>query len=294
MTMRMQVAFRAASEKSHGRNTYMVAGVLAHPLVSQLRPETIAAMSVIGSSTIEAVRFEAAYRPDEHNKLDLAASGLGSLVTRRMWELPRVGDVLQIFLRDTLIEPPVDDHEVYAFSGLLVVDPDMVVDCDAIYCFDGAAGTLAYAGKLGVDIRPEWGSPGMVERTRGCQLDSFLHEPLWGFGDEAVGLRSTMRLDVNSLVDRHSMLWILETPTPQQAREVEELERQLHPQGLGRGFRDDNFKAAMKVYHQRFPDLVTRSSSTPVTRSLIAEFDEAMRAAIAESIGPDVEFQSGP
>lgn len=203
--MRMQLAFRATSHKIGERQVSMVAGFVS-AMPGQLPAEGIAEMGVLdgtpeGITELGPIRH--IYFPSREHDPNYLSYGMGSFVTQRFWDIPARGQVLQLYCREVRMP---SDHllgQVYAVESLIALSEKMAPAYDLISVFAQHREGFSMSGALGREIHPDWDIPPLVEATRGNSLAAFFRMPLWGFGDEPVGLVATMHPKVCDAYDRY-------------------------------------------------------------------------------------------
>lgn len=122
---------------------------------------------------------------------------LGSLLTHPMWSMTAPGINGGSLLARKTRMPARSGHEILSFCGVLMFSGN-ALDEGVIYDLApsqrvGFLGT--FGGQSGFDVAARVPCPDLAQ-MRGNSFSALLKLPIWGFSEQKVGFRSTMRLDV--------------------------------------------------------------------------------------------------
>src|SRR5690606_1097068 len=136
-----------------------------------------------------------------------------------------------------------------------------------------------FEGRIGIEVKPEWGTAGFKEHMRGNAISALLRRCTWGFGEEPVGLMSEMALGINEKMDRFRDLKLADSISDDELGEYQKLEKGLQRHGLVLQYEQEEFFDFMKKRHERglvFP------ATHPVTRSQSQQAGRASRWRVRE------------
>lgn len=206
---RGQLVARLGQDDGRNRD-YAIAGILKVPEGS-LKGESILGFLATTGRTFGGIIASPANKPDQRDLRDwIHVSDLGELVRHQMWSIPMDGlDGGSIFVRRTRM-PAREGMEIFAFSGVMRFNGERIDETCVHELAPGSRiglGTTV-AGATGFDVVARTPHP-ELENTVGMGFSSFLKLPIWGWGDEPCGFRSTMRLDV--LDDCEELMALLES-----------------------------------------------------------------------------------
>lgn len=273
--MDIQLAFRETGQKTSYGEVYMAYGFVrarggvfdiervAHFGIRQDGRGAIVEIGLTGVSSNLDI--------DDNHRL---SCGLDSLLTATNWPLSVSG--LSLFMRETRLDPIDPCHQVLGVVGFVTSFPmPLLVDQDAIHAFSGPS--MAFA-RPDLERRPE---RGMVELSRGMKPDQVLRQPLWGFGENPVGLRATLELGICDLLDRQRELSRSDPRSEMDEAELVTITSELRSYGLpGPGSTDVTFQKAMQWLAENHPHLLTARSGDPADREAIEEYGAAMKSAV--------------
>jgi len=190
---RGQLAGRLCSH-INGVPCYAIAGILEVPKGS-LKDEVVFPFMCASGDEFDGFLAMSPREVDDYYPHE--ADDLGSLVTRPIWTSPGSGfNGGSIYVRRTRM-PASAEHEILAFAGVLVFSGKPL---DELSIYEMAStsrlGFLnSFGGESGMDVVAK--IPCIeLNKMKGNAFAQLLKLPIWGFSDEKVGFRSTMRLDV--------------------------------------------------------------------------------------------------
>jgi hypothetical protein len=287
--MRFQVAFRETRETMADHRMWIAVGLVEMDLALAARSSekfTGVRMEFTQEGTpLCALLTNNVYDPTHGGRPineDLKASGVESQLTKQLDRVvPGPFSNAELFMRRTRVES-AEGSAVMAFSGFVGYKPPISIDCDGIFqlASDRPESFLRYEGRLGVDIRPEWGDPGILEATRSNSASAFLRIPTWGFSAEAVRIGSTMHLDVQDMSNRHRSLHFADR-SPSEEVEYTRLSAFMKREGLNDFGRHPDFEEALRrLMEAGYPT----EDGMPLTRSQLSERSEHMAAITRELV----------
>lgn len=288
--MKTQLVYRDTGHVQNGFKTVITVGLAEFPLDAELPDEKII-ISITGfekhSANPEVIA--PASLPMEvvdrwGHKDDFRSYGLAALVTQSIWKSPATRGSLQQYFRRTNVEPSQPGLAVMAFAGLTAFSPDDEIDEDNVFQFQSNGLAQIIEGRIGIEVKPEWGIAGFKEHMRGNALSALLRRCTWGFGDEPIGLMSDMSLDINDKMDRFRNFKIAGSIAADDQIEYQQLERELKSHGLVSQYEDREFMDFIKKRRERglmFP------TTHPVTRNQFMQAEEASEEIIAEIVSRD-------
>lgn len=270
----MQLAFRESNQKWHDRRISVVAGFV-DCMPGELPAEGMVQLLVRSGGSDQVLDLgapEILPWPDRQYDPNYLGYGMGSFVTQSIWRFPENQNVLQLYCREVRMQSRELLGQVYAVEGL-VVTATQEPDYEAISIFKGGKRGLQYVGRLGHEVRPDWNIPPMVNQTMGESLAAFFRMPLWGFGQEPVGMVNTMHPKVCDLYDLYHY-----GPKDAQDERIEDFMRQA---GLAQSPLGQEFSSVVKELQKAHPGyLEGRRSATPETRSEMDVFSWRMSVAV--------------
>ncbi len=301
--MKMQIAFRETSTVRHD-HCVVIAGGIIEVGSGDARDyeETSLAFKfhfVDGTDHAVAISVVGDPRPlvdpDGWLQNDIEVGSLEGLLTCQMERaVPNEHLNADFILRETELPASVPGGRVFAFSGFLHVRPSQKFTFENLQWFEGVPGlpsqTMCFVGRSGIERRPENGRVDMVEGMRGRAMSALLHDPLWGFGEEAYGLPGTMRLSMYRKLKRYQDLFFEDGRTSDQQAEFDELRAEMRYAGLNNIETDARFRAYIGQMRERFP---VHSAHRPMTASQMASREECVKLVV-ESILNDQLDQPAP
>ena len=274
--MKMQIAFRGTDQTRKGYGVAIAAGVIeTHPLDRLAYNETMLAFKLsftdegrllLARSSREPAAITDGYGYSTPKLVDL--SSLDDLLTSNLLRIDPSGFLNAEFaLRETAVEPSEEGATVYAFMGLAHIDRHEKIDFGKLYQLESRDGfgdaPMFLTGILGDDIRPEFGQLDMVEDFRGKTMEQVMQEPLWGFGEEAVALPGTRRIENYRQQQRFLELHF---GGVREGKEYDYLVNRMDHIGMGRVLTDPVFEryvaARLSDPHMPKPYLPTPRSRT--------------------------------
>lgn len=298
--MKMQIAFRETSQERHGHNVAIAGGVI------EVGPDEMLDFDE------KALAFRFAFVPSlDHPVAVVPVAAPRDIVD----EWGEVGNTLQVgtiedfltskvsrampndqhnadfILRETELPPSEDGAVVFAFSGLLHLKPRQPFDFGSLLWFENVVGEpqhrMIFAGRSGIEKRPEDGSLDMVERMRGHSMPELLRLPLWGFGPVAYGLPGTMRIENYQRLDRYQQLSFQDDRTPEEDDELQELRGFMRHAGLHTLELDETFGRYLRRLREEHPEF---TGHRPMTADQIITREQSasvlLRAILEEEDGP--------
>ncbi|MCV9964590.1 hypothetical protein OIU34_22120 [Pararhizobium sp. BT-229] len=287
--MRFQIAFRETRDTMADHRLWIAVGLVEMDLTLAARSaekftgvrmeftQDGAPLCALFTNNVYAPTYEG--RPIDE---DLKASGVEAQLAKQLDRVvPGPFSNAELFMRRTRGEA-AEGSVVMAFSGFVGYKPPIDIDCDGVFqlASDAPESFLRYEGRIGGDIRPEWGNPGIIEATRGRSVSSFLRLPVWGFGAEAVRIGSTMHLDVQDMSNRHRALHFADR-SPSEEAEYTRLSAFMKREGLNDFGRHPDFEEALRrLMEAGYPT----EDGTPLTRSQLSERSEHMAVITRELV----------
>lgn len=295
--MKMQIAFRETVTTRHDHNVAMAVGVIevGPQDTNDYEDKSLVFRFDFNPALEHPVAASTFWVPrrlvDSWGSLDVELA-TGTLEHLLMSDIERAipNDVhnADFVLRQTEVPPSVEGGRVFAFSGFLHVKPDQKFSFNDVVWFEspisGQDNVMIYAGRSGVERRPEDGRLDMVETMRGDAMSSFLRKPLWGFGDEPYALPGTMRLSMYHKVDRYKELFFAEGLSAADQGEFEALKEEMRMAGLDNVAKDENYKAFAKEMRLKYPEL---TGSKPQTRQQRLLRNEKIKEVLSEVMAAD-------
>jgi len=298
--MKIQIAFRDTGHVENGFRTVIATGLVEVP-DSPDSPEVPEGM--IGEFVLDMVKENGALRPsmavdkdvyrtpkDRWGHRPWPETAVPGMVTESVWKSPWFNGSCELFLRRSLVEPSAEGLAVMCAAGLVALKGQAPVDQDSIFQLSHDGERFLYEGRIGEEVRPDWGKPGLAAAMRGEALAGFLRTPTWGFGDEPVGLGWHMSLEFAEAYDRYRTLALIDGRDEWDEREHEELLKRMSDEGMNQLDRDPAFRAYMK----RMDGLgfIPRSVAMPETRTDLARRNRAARevmpSILAAEDGPSM------
>jgi hypothetical protein len=292
--MKLQIAFRETREIRADHALWMAMGLIEMDEALARRSEekftSVRLDFADDGAPLLAFLTNNIYSPTDAGRVphnDLKQFAIENLLTMDFDRvLPSPLSNAELFMRRTRVKPTSEDSVVLAFSGLVGYRPPTRVDCDCVFQLTSTDPELApetflkYEGRVGTDINPSWGHPSMIASTAGCSASAFLRMPVWGFGDEAVRVGSTMHLELQDMTDRHRTLHFSDRTTAEEA-EYAKLSNILRRSGLNDFGRHPDFEEAMrKLIDAGF----SAQDSTPLTRSELSARSNYMSEIVKELV----------
>jgi hypothetical protein len=298
--MKMQIAFRRLiGQKFAGYDVAAVVGLLdvestmgdvdehALDLMMKLSPD---------GTTPEEVTFTG-------NGLPLAAVAPGNIMDEiRNSEIghvikasiprtrPSASSNANLFCRLTDVASSYDAGSVYAVAGVLCVDNVMDLNCRDVLELEAGEGRikLALQGRVGRTLRRHFGETDLEHAMQGRKLDSFLEEPIWGFGNEPLALGSTLALDNQRMYEKYIELFFGDKDTEVSKRRY--LQMRILAEKSGFTLLDEDPVLARMLWRARQNDDYV-SPHSPRTRSQFHAANQAMNEAFAAiERGDDQDF----
>lgn len=289
--MKIQVAFRDTGHVENGFRTVIATGFVEFPDNADA-PEVPDGM--IGEFVFDMVEDRGALRPsmavdadryrspkDRWGHRPGAETPVAGMVTESVWKSPWFNGGGELFLRRTLVEPSEGGLAVMCAAGLVALRGEIPVDQDSIFQLAHDGERFFYEGRIGEDVRPEWGKPGLAEAMRGEALAGFLRYPSWGFGAEPVALGWHMSLEFAEAYDRYRTLALEDDRDEWDEREHGDLRKRMAGEGMDQIDRDPSFRAYLKEMAQR--GLVSGRVAAPETRNAIELREAAAHEAVSMS-----------
>lgn len=284
--MKLQIAFRDLEHVRNGLKVVVASGLIEYPDHSA-PSEMIAAFEVPFAPEQDRSRpasfknlnsYRHARGIHEGGVPDYASDDVSSFATKHVWLTPRKPGDCEMFLRRTRMSPSSGGLEVMAFTAMAAVHRDARVDDQAVmqYRFDGDD-TFLFEGRVGEDLKPEWGAPDMKARTAGNSLMAFLREPVWGFGTEPMSLPSSMRLDFLDRLDEYRELELQAARTEEGENRLRRLEPEMRSQGMA--LRDEDYREFLDVMRVRGE---IQPASQPMTRAECERLERISREIVEE------------
>jgi hypothetical protein len=282
--MKMQIAFRETITTRHDHNVAMAVGIIevGPEDVTDYEDKSLVFRFDYNPALDHAVAASTYWAPrklvDNWGSLDveLETGTLENLLTREIERaIPNDNHNADLVLRQTEVPSSVEGGRVFAFSGLLHLKPEQKFSFNDVVWFespvDAPKNVMIYAGRSGIERRPESGRQDMVESMRGDAMASFLRQPLWGFGDEAYSLPGTMRLSMYRKMDRYAELFHTERLNPAEKDEFENLKEDMRVAGLNNLATDVNFQNFSRRIRMKYPELVANKPMTAQQRNIYTE-----------------------
>lgn len=287
--MKTQLVYRDTGHTQNGFKAVITAGFQEFPLDAELPDEKkIISLTGFERHSANPELIAAASLPMEvvdswgHSD-NYQTYGFGDLVTQSIWNVPATRGSLQRFFRRTNVEPSQPGLAVMAFVGLTAFSPDDEIDEDNVFQFQSNGSVQVIEGRIGIEVKPEWGTAGFKEYMRGNALSALLRRCTWGFGDEPVGLMSEMALVINEKMDRFREFKVADSISVDDQAEYEKLERELQRHGLVSQYQQEEYVEFLKKRQERglvFP------TTHPVTRCQIEQAEEVSQEIIREIMSP--------
>ncbi|WP_315922861.1 hypothetical protein [Mesorhizobium sp. SP-1A] len=291
--MKTQLVYRDTGHIQNGFKTVITAGFAEFPLDAELPDEKkIISLTGFERNSANPELIATASLPLEvvdswgHSE-NYQAYGIGDLVRQSIWNVPATRGSLQRFFRRTNVEPSQPGLVVMAFVGLTAFSPDDEIDEDNVFQFQSNGLVQVIEGRIGIEVKPDWGTAGFKEHMRGNAISALLRRCTWGFGDEPVGLMSEMALGINEKMDRFRDLKLADSISTDEWDEYHKLEKELQRHGLVSQYEQEEFVEFVKKRNERglvFP------STHPVTRNQFMQSEEAsteiMREIMTSSFRP--------
>lgn len=289
--MKTQLAYRDTGHIQNGFKTVITAGFAEFPSNEELPDEKkIISLTGFEKNSANPESIATASTPLKvvdnwgHSE-NFQGHGLGSMVMEPIWNAPSARGSLQRFFRRTNVEPSQPGLVVMAFIGLTAFASDDEIDEDNVFQFQSNGVVQIIEGRIGIEVKPEWGTAGFKEHMRGNAVSALLRRCTWGFGNEPVGLLSEMSLDINEKMDRFRNFKVAESVSANDQAEYQQLEQELQRHGLISQYREDEFVELLKKRYERgliFP------STHPVTRSQSEMVEAASSEIIQELLSADL------
>lgn len=283
--MKTQLVYRDTGHVQNGFKTVITVGLQEFPLNAEL-PDEKKIISLTGFNKnsanpelIAPVSLPLEVVDDWGQHDNFQSHGFGDLLRKSIWNTPTIRGSLQRFFRRTNVEPSQPGLVVMAFVGMTAFDSEDEIDEDNVFQFQSDGLVQIFEGRIGIEVKPEWGTADFKEHMRGNAISALLRRCTWGFGEEPVGLMSEMALCINEKMDRFRDLKLADSISDDELNEYQKLERDLQRHGLVLQYEQEEFFEFMKKRHERglvFP------STHPVTRSQSQQADEASREILQE------------
>ncbi|MDW9481154.1 hypothetical protein GOB57_21140 [Sinorhizobium meliloti] len=292
--MKFQIAFRETREALAEHDLWIASGLVEADEPFALRSEekftSVRMEFAADGAPLLALFTNNVYAPTyagEPLDVDLKDSDIESLLKKQIDRVtPGPFSNAELFMRRTRIEATDSGRVVLAFSGLVGYKPPTRIDCDTVFQLGSIAPEVApesflrYEGRVGTDIRPDWGHPSMIASTKGFSATAFLRLPVWGFGEEPIRVGSTMHLDVQDMMSRHRALHFA-VRTPSEEAEYAKLSTFMRRAGLNDFGRHPDFEEAMqKLMHAGY----AAEDGTPLTRSELSARSDYMSKVVQELV----------
>lgn len=300
--MKLQVAFRDTGHVEKGYRTVILAGLVEFQDNDPSCPALPEGM--IGSFVMDMARGPGGLRPSMVASLDryrfpkdcwghrpTAGTDLTAMVTQSVWGVPTCRGHCEMFLLKSLVEPSRPGLAVMAATGIVAIAAESQVDQDGIFQCSWDQDRFVYEGRLGEDLRPEWGAPTMAGRTRGHALRQFLREPVWGFGDEPVSLPWQMPLGFAEQFDEYLRLALLDEKSDEETAAHAELRKRMATEAMDNVDRDPMFKGMLRGLKERG---LLRLAAMPMTRDECVTQEKAAAELLREAMDRTETLTPGP
>jgi hypothetical protein len=282
--MKMQIAFRETNTMRHGHRVAMAVGVIevGPDDTADYEEKALVFRFDFNPAMAHAVSASTFWPPrklvSQWGNLDveLETGTLEGLLTSQIERaIPNEVHNADFVLRQTDVPPSVEEGRVFAFSGLLHLKPEQKFSFNDVVWYEtptlGQDNVMIYAGRSGMERRPEDGRPDMVETMRGDAMSSFLREALWGFGNEAYSLPGTMRLGMYRKMDRYGELFFSENLSSVEQEEFKSLKEEMRLAGLDNVAKDETYQEFSRQMRLKYPELNGNKPMVTKQKLLLAE-----------------------
>lgn len=215
---------------------------------------------------------------DRYGPVDgLESCEVTDLATKEVWVGHGKSGLSEMFFRRTKAAPSRNGLVVMAVVGMTSLHPSIEVNVASVFQYHRQVDAYEYEGRVGIDLKPEWGAPDMKDLTAGRSLMAFLRQPVWGFGDEPICLPSTMRLDFLKKFDDYRSLDLANDRTADDEARLQTILPEIMAAGMV--IKDEGYRAYLSEMKAR--GLLVKASS-PRTKVQCKHMEEVAAEIIAE------------
>lgn len=290
--MKLQIAFRDTGHVENGFKTVVAIGLIEF---RDLPGGSEAPEGMIGEFIVDMVNDQGALRPcqavdqeryrfpkDRWGHKPWPETSAPDMITESVWKAPWFNGGSEFFLLRTRVEPSSEGLAVMCMAGLVAVKGQLQVNQDSVFQMDHDGERFVFEGKVGEDLRPEWGAPELATKLRGCAFSSFLRQPVWGFGTEPVGIGWHMSLPFAEAFDRYRDLALKDKRDEWEEGEHAVLLKRMSAAGMANVDRDPAFRSYLKEMDGR--GLVPRSVAMPETRAQLESRERVAAEVLSQAL----------